>query len=258
VTAYQNEVRLTVDELKKVPEDKIHLEDFLPASPLSIDSMRKDFFHYLELVVDPFLKQLLEGIFKEKQLWEAFSLCPSSRRFHQAYLSGLLEHTNNVVRNSLAIAQNYPDCNRDLLITGALLHDFGKIYEYEFRRSITYTDQGRLLGHLILGLLFIDRQIQQIPEFPEPWKVLLFHLLISHHGTREWGSPRRPKTREAIILFFADYLDSRLSAVQEADEEAKRTGEKWQWSCSFEHYLFCDFEDKLARKQPDKGHTDEK
>src|SRR5690606_1799095 len=129
---------------------------------------------------------------------------------HQAYLGGLLEHTLNVMELAEGIAATYEGIDRDLLLTGALFHDIGKVYEYRYDVAIDYTDAGRLLGHIVMGTNLIHDQIKAIPDFPETLKLKLLHMIVSHHGKYEWQSPKRPKFVEAAILHQADYLDAEI------------------------------------------------
>ena len=168
---------------------------------------------------------LLEVVFVPEFL-KAFSWAPAARSMHQAYIGGLLEHTLNVVRLCERVAALYPEVDRDLLITGALLHDIGKVQEYEVRAGIEITDIGRLVGHLVIGHDIVAEAIAGIRGFPEEKALRLRHMLLSHHGQLEWGSPKEPQTLEACILHHCDNLDSEVSKFAEILAAAGR-GERW-------------------------------
>jgi 3'-5' exoribonuclease len=164
-------------------------------------------------VKNVYLKKLLMLIFEDSDYYSAYVNAPAAQKIHHAYIGGLLEHSLEVAQICENIAANYCDViDRDLLITGALLHDIGKIKEYDFSSiSFEMTDSGKLVGHLILGKEMVDEKIREINEFPEHLKLAIGHMIISHHGEREWGSPEVPKTMEAFALFHADFLSARLN-----------------------------------------------
>jgi 3'-5' exoribonuclease len=254
VGIYNNQLQLTIRSVEKVDESRVSLADFIPHSPHSIPDMQAQLQQYVQMVTDPHLVRLLKHFFDDSAFLAAFSRAPSACTMHQAYIGGLLEHTLGVARNCLTIAGNYSSANRDLLITGALLHDIGKIEEFTFARAFSYTDSGRLLGHITIGIEMVTNALSQIPDFPAQTKTLLFHMLISHHGVKEWGSPRRPKTLEALILHYADYIDAYLSTYIEVTGKAKERGDLWSdWNKMFERYLFAGFSEEEPPKSESRG-----
>lgn len=257
VGIYNNQLQLTVRSLEKVADDKVDLEQFLPHSKRSLEEMHAELREAIESVKTPPLKALLKSFFDDAEFLDAFSRAPSAMSMHQAYIGGLLEHTLAVLRVAHAIGALYPPYDYDLLTTGVLLHDMGKIHEFGYRRAIRYTSVGRLLGHIPIGFCLVDRKIEAIPHFPQETRILLLHLLLSHHGQKEWGSPRRPKTIEALLLHYADYIDAYLSTYRETTEKARERGELWtEYQRMFERFLFAGLPGNLDEQESGGGWAD--
>ncbi|MBN1900469.1 HD domain-containing protein, partial [Candidatus Sumerlaeota bacterium] len=200
----------------------------------------KELMDWIEKVKTPHLRSLLDSFFQDDKYLTAFLRAPSARTMHQAYVGGLVEHTLGVTKNAVTIADNYSGVDKDLLITGALLHDGFKVVEYSQKTTIEFTDKGRLLGHLCMMAMEIENRTRAIPDFPEETKTLLEHMILSHHGKREYGSPKVPMTAEALILFYADYIDAYLSAYFEQKQKAHKRGDKWtEWVDMFEGFLYA-------------------
>lgn len=248
VTTYQDSTQLVVKNIRKIKEDEINPVDFLPHTPYDINTMFDELKANIKIVKQRELKELLKQIFSDTEIINGYKSAPSALSMHQAYIGGLLEHTIGVVRNCIAISENYSNnyslCDIDLLITGALIHDMGKIYEFEWMPKIQYSDRGRLLGHIIIGIEMLEKFICGVENFPENLKTLLNHLIISHHGLLEWGSPKRPKTLEAIILHFADNIDAKLTTYIQECTKAREKGLRWtDYNKMFERYLFAGFDE---------------
>lgn len=175
------------------------------------------------------LKKLLLLMFGDKNIYRAFINSPAAQKVHHAYIGGLLEHSLEVAQVCEHIASNYKDVlNRDLLITGALLHDIGKIREYDFSSvSFEMTDIGKLVGHLVLGKEMVDEKIREMSDFPQELQLAIGHMIISHHGEREWGSPEVPKTMEAFSLFHSDLLSARLNQFSGLLKKHTNTDSSW-------------------------------
>jgi 3'-5' exoribonuclease len=212
VGSYQGEMQLTIQRLRLAQEGEAALEDFLPATEADVGTMLafiQETIH--EFTNDP-LKQLLARIFEREDFREAFAAAPAAKGLHHAYLGGLLEHTASVVKLCKAIAAHYRGAvDVDVLLASAVLHDVGKIFELTWDHGFDYSDEGRLLGHITQGAMFVEEQIGQIPDFPPRLRMELLHNILSHHGQYEWGSPRRPKTVEALILHAAENLDGKVN-----------------------------------------------
>lgn len=210
--AYHGERQLTVHRIRKAGSDEIALEDFLPRTDRDPTAMLATLDATVEAIADPHLQRLLRDLFADPPTRAAFSAAPAAKAIHHAVLGGLLEHTVSVVGLCGLLADYYPAVNRDLLVAAAILHDLGKIKELTWERLFDYTDPGRLLGHITLGALMVEERIRSIPEFPPALAHSLLHCIVSHHGELEWGSPKRPKTLEALVLHYAENLDGKVSS----------------------------------------------
>jgi 3'-5' exoribonuclease len=163
----------------------------------------------------PYLRALFEAFWADEAFVAAYVRAPAAKLMHHAYIGGLLEHTLSMAVLSEAIAGHYGGVDRDMLLAGVILHDVGKIRELEYTRRIDYTDEGRLLSHIIIGISMLDEKLKQVPEFPEVQSHLLKHMIVSHHGERAFGSPEPPKTIEAVLLNYIDEMDSRVNSIRE-------------------------------------------
>ena len=162
-----------------------------------------------------YINQLLESFFKDEEFIKAFKYHSAAKSVHHAYLGGLLEHTVTVAKIGENLCEHYPIANRELVIAGCLLHDIGKLHELSGFPENDYTDLGNMLGHIPMGLEMITEKIQEIENFPADLAMLLKHIMLSHHGEYEYGSPKRPKTLEAMIVHTADNTDSRIKIMEE-------------------------------------------
>ncbi len=253
VGTYQDSLQLTVTSAKPVDSSSVDLMDFVASTPFDIENLKKELWDLVKQIEDEDLQRLTHFFFDDEAFFDEFCKAPSAKTMHQAYIGGLLEHTVGVCKNAVAISNNYDGCNMSLLLAGCLLHDIGKIKEFSITTGIDYTDDGRLRGHIIIGLQMLEEAISALNDFPEQKKILLEHLLISHHGMKEWGSPRRPKTMEALILHFADYIDAYMSTYIEVVKKCKEQGYRWsEWNRMFERYLFAGFEEPIDASLPKK------
>ena len=200
---------------------------FMQASPVPFEDLSRELSRAVGWVKDKNLKRLLKPIFVEDtSLKRRFMRAPAAKGAHHAYVHGLLEHTLGVTGLARQMARQYPEqLSLDLLVTGALIHDLGKVEEFSLGPPIDYTDQGRLLGHIVQGVQMLQELITLLPGFPQPLKDALVHLILSHHGEYEFGSPRRPKTAEAMALHFADDMDAKMAILRDATDNA--CGENW-------------------------------
>jgi 3'-5' exoribonuclease len=225
------------DLLKKAAKGEYRSEDFLPALPMEvIESSLLKLISFISGVENQYLKELLKGFFEEKSFIDVFKKTPAARRHHHNYIGGLLEHSINVARLCETICDFYP-LDKDLLISAALLHDIGKTKEYTAKASIDVTDEGRLLGHLFLTAQMVEKKIETIESFPGSTKDKIIHMLLSHHGELEKGSPKVPAFPEAMALFHADYMDA---FVKNTIQEIEGAGEELDWifSRSLGRFLF--------------------
>ena len=224
-TLYQGKVQIRVQDVMRVEEKNVATEDFLPRSAFDPDAMLGDLQTILRGMKNPHLLALAEACFADQELMDLLKRAPGAKTIHHPYLSGLLEHTLSLLRLILKVVENYQEIDVDLLLIGGFLHDIGKVYEFSFDRAVEYTDAGQLLGHLVMEVEMVNKKICMIPEFPEELAMLVKHLLVSHHGAYEFGSPKLPQTVEAIMLHALDDLDGKIQAIQNLPE--KEPGSKW-------------------------------
>jgi len=225
VSRYKDIFQINITSI--APSESYSIEDLLPVSNRNINEMQNELNEIISSIENNSLKGLLERIFTNEELYKSFTRSPAAKFHHQAYLGGLLEHTLGVVKVADSLAGVYPDINRDLLITGGLLHDMGKIEELIYDEQIEYSDHGRLIGHIVLGVNLVQRFIDSIPAFPEDLKIKLIHMIVSHHGEYEWQSPKKPKFIEAMLLHYADMIDVQ---VDKFNQVKNNTGENDTWS----------------------------
>jgi len=227
VDEFQGMLQLSIGRLKKCAENEIQLEDFLPTTSQDTGKMLAELKDLASRVSQPSLRQLLDSFFRDEGLMKKMKLAPAAKAVHHVFLGGLLEHTFSVVQLVLLVGPRYRGIDLDLLLTGAVLHDLGKISELSYSRTFDYTDSGRLLGHITLTVEMIDEKIKAIPGFPENLAMLLKHLILSHHGEYEFGSPKRPKTLEALLLHQLDDLDAKMNGFLAWIEKEREAPSRW-------------------------------
>lgn len=225
VQLFDSRLQLKVDKLEKYGGDYT-LSDFLPSYEGDIEALMERLMSLMNTVGDEYLKQLLKKIFLDDELSKKFKVAPAAVNMHHSYLGGLLEHTVSVAELGRQLAAKY-NADHDLLVTAALLHDIGKVNELSVGKSINYSQEGRLVGHISIADALVSRTIATIKGFPDDLAWKLRHILLSHHGELEWGSPKRPKMLEAVILHHIDNLDAKvgmfMKAVSSLDEESEWT-----------------------------------
>lgn len=238
VGTYQDQPQLKVDRIRRLDPSEVDEEDFISSTSQDIDLMWKALTEAVALIRQPKLRELLEEILGDGDFAERFRRCPAAKRYHHTFRGGLLEHTLSLVRLCTAVAAHYPLLDRDMLVTGAVLHDIGKVEELRFDRDYDYTDEGQLVGHLVMAAADLDARMRRL-EFDDKLRAEVLHLIVSHHGEEQYGSPKKPMTPEAIALHYLDMLDSRIEmarAALEADED--RDGSFTQWVRSLERPLY--------------------
>jgi 3'-5' exoribonuclease len=216
VEVYRNKPQLSLLQLRLAKSEEVDLADFLPHTKEDVAELYAQMLAFAGSIGNPWLKKLVTGIITEPQTAARYQRAPAAKVMHHAYLGGLIEHVVGLCRLSKAIAMHYPELDRDLLLTAAILHDVGKLDELCYERAIAYTSQGQLLGHIVMELETVSKAIDAIEGFPHALKAVVQHLLISHHGQYEFGSPKLPMIREAMVFHYLDDLDSKLAAVRAA------------------------------------------
>jgi len=218
---YQGTPQLKVNSILPARADAgISVSDFLPQSKRKLDEMKTEFEARINDIENKYLKALLQSIFNEER-FKKFSSAPAGKSWHHSYIHGLLEHTLEIIRICDLMCEIHSELNRDLLITGAMLHDFGKTEELSFESGFDYTTKGRLLGHIVISAMLVDKAADEIKNFPPDLKDCLIHLILSHQGKLEFATPVVPKTLEAIALYQADELSAKVNAYKNALNEIK-------------------------------------
>jgi 3'-5' exoribonuclease len=238
VQRYNQRLQVVIRQAKALDPTQVDERLFIRSSAVDPELLWNRLMALVEKVGDERLRQLLFRIFSDPEVAGRFKVAPAARSMHHAYRSGLMEHTVSMTTAARSLAEHYR-LNRDLVTAGCLLHDLGKIWELEPGPSIEYTDDGRLLGHLPMEVLYVDRQIAQLDGFPAETRRQLLHILLSHHGEYAYGSPRRPKTPEAQLVHMVDNLDARVSGMLDAIDSGGDTGEAWTaYSPLMERYIY--------------------
>lgn len=214
INKYKQRFQLTIHKLRKLGESEIDFADYLPKTTKDIDQLWQTLASYVVTFENAHLKALVHAFMSDPEIAAAYRSAPAAKTLHHAYIGGLLDHVVSLFRSCDLICQNYPQINRDLLLTGAFLHDIGKIHELTYNRSFSYTTKGQLLGHMVIELEMLQAKLTLLPEFPDDLKMLVEHLIISHHGQYEFGSPKLPMFPEALMLHYLDDLDSKMEAMR--------------------------------------------
>ncbi len=241
VEIYRGSLQLKLTHLRRATAaDKIEAERFLPVAPGDHQAMRQEWLHLIGRIDDADYRRLLEDFAADETFMAAFCRAPAAKENHHAYLGGLLEHTLHVAQLAEAfVAARTVSVNASLLLTGALLHDVGKIDELRAEVAIEYTDAGRLVGHLVLGCLRIQERASRLGQFPPLKLDLLLHMILSHHGQREFGSPVLPAIPEALALHHLDNLDAKTNAARRLLDKDANTRSRWtERSWMFDTALF--------------------
>jgi len=226
IISYKSQLQVTVNKIQKLEPEAYDLSDFIEQTSKDVDKLLAKLFQYIDSINDEDYKSLLLAFFDDKELLTQFSQAPAAKSWHHNYLGGLLEHTIAVTNICNLLAGNYP-VERDLLVTGALLHDIGKILEYSVTAAIEFTSTGRLLGHIPLGDNMVCERAAQLNAFPPEKLMKLRHLILSHHGEYEKASARLPQTIEAIMLHHADNLDAQTTGVAQLIQAVQNPDAKW-------------------------------
>jgi len=248
--SYRGEVQLTLSDLKPVKEVR-DPSLFIEATKQDVTKMMISLRELLRKIESLEIKSLIDRFLSDSSFVHLFKRAPAAKNFHHSTLGGLLEHTLSVCRLALLVAEHYPELNRDLLLAGAFLHDIGKVRELGVATSIDYTDEGRLVGHLSLGVSMVDEKLAAMKDFPEEIALRLKHLILSHHGEYEFGSPKKPAFLEAFALHLIDDLDAKMNGLGRFIEKDRQEGTWTDFNRLFDRYFL---KGKLRKddEKPDK------
>ncbi len=247
---YQNKPQFTVHKLIRIEPAEVNFADFFPSSKRDPDEMFAELREIVSGIGNPHLKALLEAFLNDEEIARRYRQAPAAKTVHHAYLGGLIEHVLSLCHLCGVMAAHYPFIDRDLMLAGAVLHDIGKIHELSYERSFGYTDHGQLLGHITIGMRMIDEKLRALPEFPPRLRTLLEHMVLSHHGELEFGSPKVPVFAEALLLHHLDNLDSKMENVRASIERDRQVEGFWtSYIPSIERHLLKK-EDYLSNSRP--------
>jgi len=250
INKYKQRFQLTIHKLRKLGDGEIEFDDYLPKTTKNIDVLWQTLVDFVGTFQNPHLKTLVQAFMSDPEIASAYRSAPAAKTLHHAYIGGLLDHVVSLFRSCDLMCRNYPQVNRDLLLTGAFLHDIGKIHELTFKRSFSYTTKGQLLGHMIIELEMLQAKLALVPGFPGEMKTMVEHLIISHHGEYEFGSPKLPMFPEALMLHYLDDLDSKMEAMRaHFEREAGLDGPWTSYNASLGRPLL-DPEKYLASPRP--------
>ncbi len=224
VDLFNGRKQLRVDRIRRAEPGEIELDDYFPHTKENIDALEKQLREHVARVGNPWLKQLLVNLLDAPDVMPRFRRAPAARSMHHACIGGLLEHVVSLCGLCNAVSSRYPEVNCDWLLTAAVVHDIGKLEELTYERAFGYSDVGQLLGHIVIGLERVTKAMDAIEGFPEELKTLVKHIIISHHGKYEFGSPKLPAFREAVLFNFLDDLDAKMAAMRVSLDDAAGEG----------------------------------
>jgi 3'-5' exoribonuclease len=244
VQLFQGSLQMILSHLERVEAEQIVLADFLPHTEQDVGKLFEKLRGILMKLCNPHLRALAECFLMDEAFVRAFCQCPAGIRNHHAYLGGLLEHVVTLLDDAERLLPNYPDIDRDLLLAGVFLHDIGKVRELGFERAFSYTDEGQLIGHLVIGVEMLNEKVAKVPDltgepFPVDTLLRLKHMILSHHGSYEFGSPKLPMTPEAIALNQLDNFDAKVHAfIRDIREDRNATSAWTPYNQSLQRRLF--------------------
>ncbi len=214
VESYRGSLQLRVRKIAPCPPEQVDLLDYLPRTRRDPEEMYAALLGRVRKMDEGPLRALLLGVLEDPVLAEKYKLAPAAMSYHHAFLGGLLEHVSSLIALADLVADHYPWLRRDLILAGLVLHDIGKTEELNFSAGFRYSTRGQLIGHITMGLEMVQAKMREIPDFPAGLKSEIEHIIISHHGKLEFGSPKEPMFAEALVVNFLDEMDSKLEAVR--------------------------------------------
>jgi 3'-5' exoribonuclease len=242
ISKYQGKWQITLTRMRSAAESEIEPADFQAVSQFPAEQMDAELRGIVHAFQDPDLKRLVLAFLDDEEIGPAFRVAPAAKVLHHAWISGLLEHVLTLVRVCLVVAPFYPEINPDLLVTGAILHDIGKVKELSWKTSFSYTLEGQMIGHISIAQGMLREKVTELAPFPERLRILVEHMILSHHGKYEFGSPKLPMTPEAMLLSALDDLEAKFAAIRRefsaAEASGKSPGEPTVWVRSMERPLF--------------------
>jgi 3'-5' exoribonuclease len=223
---YDGRIQLKLDKIRRADEGSYSLADYLPATTQDINELWAKLIAAVDGLADRNIKALLKSILEDPAIVPALHEAPAAKQLHHAWIGGLLEHIVSLLGLAEGVTGHYTDLNRDLIYAGVILHDIGKLQELRWKRGFEYTLEGQLLGHIQIGYMLVESHIAALPDFPPRLRLLILHMILSHHGKLEFGSPKLPMFPEAVVLNFLDDLDAKMQAMRTELERWASAGRK--------------------------------
>ncbi len=237
VENYRGKLQLSIDRMRLAKPEEVEPADYQSQPEIDVEALYAKLLEYVASVTNPWLRKLLENVVRDPQIAPKLKRAPAAKMMHHAYLGGLLEHVVSLCALSRLVAPHYPEVDGDLLLAGAILHDVGKTEELRYDNALGYTDEGHLLGHILIAYELLAKKMDAIAGFPPKLKSLVLHLLASHHGHYEFGSPKLPMFREALLLHYLDDMDSKLGAAKAALASDRGEDEWTEWNSALDRRL---------------------
>lgn len=238
VESFQGTLQAKLDDVYAVPPEEVDPSAFLPVTRHDIPDMWKRLNAVIDSMKDEWVAKLLRKIFEDEDLQKRFQRAPAAMGIHHPWIGGLLEHVLSLVYLAKRVCPHYPHIDEDQVVFGAIMHDLGKVYELTYDNHFTYTDEGRLVGHLVTGAILTDRAVREMPGFPRELELRLKHILLAHHGTYEFGSPKLPQTLEAELLHRLDDMDSKITTMTQFMEKGASDGNWTEYARSMGRSFF--------------------
>jgi 3'-5' exoribonuclease len=247
VQLFQNRKQFIVHRLERIEPTTVNMEDFITKSSLNTDDMLVELTQLVRSMKNDHLRQLVLDTIEDSEIRPMLVRAPAAKSIHHAWIGGLLEHVLSICHIMDFMGKHYKFLNRDLLLFGAIFHDIGKLWELSYDTGISYTDRGRLLGHMEIACELVDKKSARILGFSQELRDICKHIILSHHGRLEYGSPKRPKFLEAMVVAMIDDLDSKITTVKTIIDNERDSGEKWsRYNDLFDRYfLLEDLNEKL-------------
>lgn len=222
VQVYQNRPQVTIHKMRRMDESEVDFADYFPCSERDPEEMWAELRGFVAGMENPHLKALLEALLDDPEVAVRFRRAPAAKQIHHAYLGGLIEHVLSLCRLARALSGHYRGVDFDLLLAGVVLHDIGKIWELNYDRGFSYSDEGQLLGHITIALRMVEEKLRGLPAFPAQLRHLVEHMILSHHGHLEFGSPKLPQFPEALLLHYMDDMDSKMECMRALIEKDRQ------------------------------------
>jgi len=238
IQVFHNRPQLTLHTIHRMDDREVDYTDYFPSSARDRDEMWRELREFAASITNPHLDRLVAALLDDPDIAQRYRVAPAAKQIHHAFLGGLIEHVLSLCQLARMTASHYPAIDGDLLLTGVLLHDIGKIYELSYERGFSYSDEGQLLGHMVIALRLIADKLRAIPDFPPRLRSLVEHMIVSHHGQLEFGSPKTPLFAEAMLLHYLDDMDSKLECMRHLLETDRQVaGNFTSFSPSMERVL---------------------